>query len=521
MLGRSPVSLLEPEIPEDDAGWFDLSGPVGFGHASSRADAIRLEGILANSGDLDLAERGGPTGYWGLAQDTALRRYQKRNGLAVDGWAAPDGETVAHMRGALGGLLGGHTVPTPDDVNAHHADIATGGAGRIALAPKFELAAIAGLPDIGKAGRASNAAQIDWLTGNRSGFDGVPAQLGRYVREQGDTGLAQARDFVDQFTSRRPGESDALLAGILRELPDPATRKRFLGADPGAPAPVGVMRTMEMRREDMIAKPGDISDLVDRRGDDDPRAKILLAAESAGASDGDGKPADPQTAQAAPPEPQFEKPPAYRADVFATQPGVWDAMRDAVKADPYLGDGQRAAMMAIFAGEGGMRPDPKSGAVGGITKDYINQARDQGNWPPELAHVKSPADLKPGDMPGMYRHYLDGGLRHAGGAAVLDKIGQPTVAAAVADTVVRDGEQGARALIHGAIEGSGGPDLSAPRTRQDGKTEPAVIGKKTLDELAKIGRDPERVGRFLEMLEKGRSDQHPKDEVRNGQFRIR
>lgn len=119
----SSLSLPEP----DEADWLDLLAPVGLRFPSDRADAIQQEGILANSGDLDLTERGGPTGYWGLAQDAALRRYQTRNGLAVDGWSAPGGETIAHMRDAFGGLLDGHAVPTPDDVDAHFDDIGGGG----------------------------------------------------------------------------------------------------------------------------------------------------------------------------------------------------------------------------------------------------------------------------------------------------------------------------------------------------------------------------------------------------------
>ena len=84
--------MVRPSLLESDASdWFDLSGPMGLRVGADRADAIRLEALLANAGDLDLSERGGPTGYWGLAQDKALRGYQQRNGLAVDGWAAPDG----------------------------------------------------------------------------------------------------------------------------------------------------------------------------------------------------------------------------------------------------------------------------------------------------------------------------------------------------------------------------------------------------------------------------------------------
>lgn len=83
-MARTPLaSLREPET--DDGGWFDLSAPVGLRFASPRADAIRLEGLLANAGDLDLAERGGPTGYWGLARDFLAALAEQRKDRSLDG----------------------------------------------------------------------------------------------------------------------------------------------------------------------------------------------------------------------------------------------------------------------------------------------------------------------------------------------------------------------------------------------------------------------------------------------------
>jgi hypothetical protein len=315
--------MVRPSLLESDAsGWFDLSGPVGLRVGAARADAIRLEGILANSGDLDLGERGGPTGYWGLAQDKALRGYQRRNGLAVDGWASPDGETIAHMRDAFGSLLGGYGVPTPEDVDAHHEDLAAGGRGLIATVPRIARASMPGLADIGAAGRASNAAQIDWLSGNRTGFAGVPEQLARYVREQGDIGLAQAQDFLGQFGQRRPGEADALLAGLLGRLPERDLRARLLGVAPGALPPVGVRvapdrRTLELRRDEMEPGPEAYMKPVHRWEDDDKPGIRLLAAESADAENtGTDTVSDPQVAQAGPRSPGPDRA-AIREDIDA------------------------------------------------------------------------------------------------------------------------------------------------------------------------------------------------------------
>ena len=249
--------LLDAPAAPPARGWFDLSGDVGRGFATARPDAIRLEAILANSGDHDLSATDGPTGYWGTALDAALRGYQKRNGLTVDGWARPDGPTIRHMRDALGNRLDGFEAPTPDDVDAHHAALDAGDDPLIAMSPQTQLGPLPGLPDIGKAGRGSNASQIDWLARNRIGFDGVPEQLARYASELGTEGIAQARDFVAQFAARNPRDADALTAGILMRLPDDSTRAAFLGRSPGAGLPAGVrlpgakpmLRTMEMRND--------------------------------------------------------------------------------------------------------------------------------------------------------------------------------------------------------------------------------------------------------------------------------
>jgi hypothetical protein len=476
------ASLLEPR----SSGWFDLSGPVGMRFASARDDAIRLEGILANSGDLDLSERGGPTGYWGLAQDKALRGYQRRNGLAVDGWAGPGGETVAHMRDAFGPLLGGYGVPTPEDVDAHHDDIAAGGPGLIALVPRVPMAPIPGLPDIGAAGRASNAAQIDWLGGNRTGFAGVPAQLARYVREQGELGLAQAHDFLGQFGRRRPGEADGLLAAILGAMPEADLRARLLGVEPGALPPVGV-RTTELRNDEREPGPEAYVKPVHRWADDDrPGIRLLAADERSGDAGGDPRTEPAPTA----PAPDYDKPPAYRAEVFAAQPGVWDAMRDAVKGDPALGEGQRSAYMAIFAGEGGMRRDRSDSAVAGITQGFIDGERRNGTWPAGLDHVKTPADLKPEDVKPAYRHYFDQAFAKIGGAKVLDDIGDPKVAAAIADTLFRSGPGKGAEMVQDAVNDAGLTKIDA-----DG-----VFGSRTLDAIKGVVKSDVGVQTFLEEL---------------------
>jgi peptidoglycan hydrolase-like protein with peptidoglycan-binding domain len=79
-------------------GLFDLQAGVGAGQANRRDDVCRLQALLHLEGYLDTAGTGGPTGHWAARDDFALRKFQKDNGLAIDGIAQPDGETIETLR---------------------------------------------------------------------------------------------------------------------------------------------------------------------------------------------------------------------------------------------------------------------------------------------------------------------------------------------------------------------------------------------------------------------------------------
>ncbi len=166
-----------------------------------------------------------------------MRRYQKRHRLAVDGWLRPGGPTLALMYATMSRVLENYRVPTPEEIDRHHAAIREGQPPRIAIVPQLELTFIPGLPVVTPGDHAANAAQIDWMLQNWSGLGGVPAQLAHYVVRRGDVGLAQARDFVEQYSVRHPHGVDVLVFAILRALPDSASRERFLGGTPGSYRP--------------------------------------------------------------------------------------------------------------------------------------------------------------------------------------------------------------------------------------------------------------------------------------------
>lgn len=78
---------------------FDLRAGVGAGQANAPADVSKLQALLHLEGYLDAAATHGPTGQWGSRDDYALRKFQKDNGLAIDGIALPGGETLDAIRG--------------------------------------------------------------------------------------------------------------------------------------------------------------------------------------------------------------------------------------------------------------------------------------------------------------------------------------------------------------------------------------------------------------------------------------
>ncbi len=238
MYGQQNLLVARREPPADEyRNWFDLEDWVGSGHPSHRADIARLEAILANSGDLSLERTQGPTGYWGLALDGALRRYQARNGLAVDGIVRPGGPTISHMRDTFGTLLAGHVPPTPADIDAHHEIVGDDNPGTIVWqAPPVSLDGIQGLPGIDHETDASNArlARTMVRTGD---FRGYAKLLAQTIEQSGKSGLAAVKDLAGKFDELQPGKGGQLLAAVMPDVSDDA--KREFGIELPEPKPKG------------------------------------------------------------------------------------------------------------------------------------------------------------------------------------------------------------------------------------------------------------------------------------------
>ena len=238
----SPKNLLTsymPRRPESGSdtggGWFDLDDWIGPQHPSGRSDVAKIEGILANSGDYSLERTQGPTGYWGLALDDGIRKYQKRNGLKIDGTLRPGGPTIEHMRANFSALLDGHTPPTPDDIDAHHEVVNDDNPGTIAWQdPPATFANVANLPEVDQETDASNARLARGMA--KSGDFRSYAQLfARTIQDSGLSGVAAVNDAIQKFDAIHPGKGGLLASAVQSEVPE-ETLKAFGPRQAGSPA---------------------------------------------------------------------------------------------------------------------------------------------------------------------------------------------------------------------------------------------------------------------------------------------
>ena len=83
----------DPEI-SNLRNLFQLLESVGMEGRNNRRDVAKVESFFDSLGELDLSETEGVTGFVGARLDESIRRFQKRQGLKVDGLINPGGETI-------------------------------------------------------------------------------------------------------------------------------------------------------------------------------------------------------------------------------------------------------------------------------------------------------------------------------------------------------------------------------------------------------------------------------------------
>jgi hypothetical protein len=277
----------EDELP-GSTDWFKLDGDVGLGRANKRADLVKVESLLANSGDLDLSDIGGPTGYGLYTVEDGVKKYQRRNGLDVDGWMRPGGPTISKLEKQLGGLLGGYPAPTPAQVDLHHRLRAQGKGGLLNVElPPISLKGNPIVPPADKATHGSNESWVGWMTRHQKGLGGAPDMLATYIENFGIDGVAQARDFVEQWEKAMPGEGASAIRAVLSRLSDPAQQRAFLGGDLPKGTPFGVLKPDAAARIAETRAPAQTADAA--REQDRAYAPVGKTAYSRGSPPGDAK----------------------------------------------------------------------------------------------------------------------------------------------------------------------------------------------------------------------------------------
>lgn len=201
-------------------------------------------------------------------------------------------------------------------------------------------------------------------------------------------------------------------------------------------------------------------------------------------------------------------PPAYKAGIFAKQPGAWEGFNKAVGNLPKVSSAEKFAYGQIFAAEGGNIKDPAGSAVAGILQKTLDDARGR---VPGLSNARTPGDLRPDQQAALYRDYLNQALAQAGGYQALNGIGSDYAAAVLADTLFRFGPSGGASIIQSAI------NSVAPGSVQVG----GGMGPQTMAVYIQLAANPATLWQLLKAIGDERDLKlKGKEADRNDQFRF-
>jgi len=164
-----------------------LATGVGREQPSTPTDVRRVEKALGRTGFLDMRQTHGPTGLFGSRLEDAVRRFQRKNNLKVDGFLNPGSETAR----ALGGSLATEARKprrgtTLQDRMSRNLD-ADGARRR------------AGLPALRHASASQNTRTLNALRKNNS-LGLVPKLIADVLRARDPEGLTDVDDMFVQAT---------------------------------------------------------------------------------------------------------------------------------------------------------------------------------------------------------------------------------------------------------------------------------------------------------------------------------
>lgn len=491
---------------EGDDGIFVLSDGVGPRRRNRRSDVLKVETLLANAGGHDLED--GPTGYAGSQLDDAIREYQKRRGLVVDGILEPEGETIASLEREFGSRFAGWRAPRPDEADDHLNRIGRGEGPLFAVKPRGPiLHPIDNLPEVDAGAWQSNRRTVHALFTTRD--NGPLADLlADAIGHDGLDGVAETRDLLDHIRERSPERADAMARAVFDRLSE-KDQMLFTGGDqPGQP-PIRVMQAKKVQVAQVreVPPPPPKPTPPGVAGGGEVETPGPSTSRSQPGPDAPGLESGPS-----PVSPKVRTPFQHKVydDPKRNPPGTLDRFNRATAGQPGATNASIFAIPEIFIVEGGRRNDPRSTASSGILQRVLDRAKT-GNWTTGLENATRPAELSTEQRAAIMHRYLDEELKQwrAGGIRALEDIGNPHAAAALADTIYRHGGGHGTTAIQRAInevnekpaEVAGADPLPPHRVREDGR-----LGRSTVEAYGELARDPRTRGELLDALAKHRKD---------------
>ena len=426
--------------PGDPFDLLHLGAAVGPGAANRRRDVAKLGVLPAASGHPAMAakETHGP------ALDSALRAFQRRNGLAPDGRAAPGGPTLRTLGQGPGGAMAREMRAIRRAIPRMLAE------------------------DFGELRR--------WAGGASRGGD--LGDLPRFAAEAwgiGPKGRMEMAELIGLVADKNPEQASRLRRAAAARLP--AGEQALFAA-----APLARALSEEEEAQRIAAEEKD-------RGRGKPRA----GEEEQGTG---GKPGAQSGGSGSPPEGDGSQPPAsappipkYKEDVFKDPInfGAWMDFGGAVGGLSDVSSSERRAYMEIFAAEGGLVPNGTT--VGGIEAPTLKHLIEE-DYVKGIEPDTPPAALTMEERTRVYRGYFDWALRHGDGGAELRRIGDAQATAAFADTLFKHGDRVGARIIQKAIN-----DVSPAGVAVDG-----FAGRQTVDAYRELAADPVTRRALLEAL---------------------
>lgn len=210
--GEILLGQMEPKNPPaagsgSDNGWFSLSAPVGRDNAPNRKqDVAKVETLLGQTGHYDIQRLQGPTGYWGLVGDRAVKDFQRENGLKADGLLNPDGPTIVSLKSRVEDIFKDYTQPSVDQIDAHHRALAENGAGLLTFGrPPLRMA---GPGQVAPEIQAANRRTLQYLSGygDNQGLDQAAA---KHILAGEHDDILRYRDLIRQMSQIDPRRAHA------------------------------------------------------------------------------------------------------------------------------------------------------------------------------------------------------------------------------------------------------------------------------------------------------------------------